>query len=414
MADNKAVSREMLTVRARALQDQMIEWRRKIHRYPELGFQEFQTAATVQKVLTDLGIENHSGIAKTGVIGQIFGGEGPVIALRADMDALPIQEINGTDYDSSRPGIMHACGHDSHTAMLLGAAMILKELSDSGNLPGNVRLLFQPSEEWQDEEGKSGGMRMVDEGALDGVDAVFGLHVDPANPVGLVSTRPGPMMAAADTFKIVIRGNGGHAARPHEAIDVIALAGLVINTIHHLVSRRLDPLEAGVVTIGTIHGGTVDNIIPDHVTMTGTLRSFTPESRQKLFDELPNACKIVEPLGGKVEIQIIPGYPPTINNPFATEVMKYAAVSIVGEEHVLQSPMYMGSEDFSFMAQVVPGCYLSLGTHDQSWGEDYCQLHQPNLRLAENAMPIGAAILAASALEWMEQCQAPFSPGGVR
>ena len=414
MADPQSVSRAMLAERARALQDQMIEWRRKIHRYPELGFQEFQTAATVQKVLTGLDIENHSGIAKTGVIGQIFGGEGPVVALRADMDALPVQEINGTDYDSTRPGIMHACGHDSHTAMLLGAATILKELSDSGDLPGSVRLLFQPSEEWQDDEGKSGGMRMVEEGALDGVDAIFGLHIDPAKPVGVVSTRPGPMMAAADTFRVVIRGDGGHAARPHETIDTIALAGLVINTIHHLVSRRLDPLESGVVTIGTIHGGTVENIIPDQVSMTGTLRSFTPEGRQKLFDELPKACRIIEPLGGKVEIEIIPGYPPTINNPFATEVMNSAAVSIVGEKQVLESPMYMGSEDFSFMAQVVPGCYLALGTHDQSWGEDYCELHQPNLRMAESALPIGAAILAASAIEWIEQCQAPSSPGGIQ
>jgi amidohydrolase len=400
--NSAGVPRQEIVERASALQDQLIAWRRKIHRYPELGFREFKTAAAIQQVLTELGIENQSGVAKTGVIGQIFGGDGPVVALRADMDALPIQEINGTEFDSLNPGIMHACGHDAHTSMLLGAAVILKELADDNRLPGSVRLLFQPSEEWQDEEGKSGAMRMIDEGALDGVHAVFGLHIDPANPVGVVSTRSGPMLAAADTFKVAIRGNGGHAARPHETVDTIALSGLVINAIHHLISRRLDPLESGVVTIGTIHGGTVDNIIPDQVTMTGTLRSFTAEGRQTIFEELPKACRIVEPLGAKVEINIIAGYPPTINDEIATFHMKSAAESIVGRDKVLESPMMMGSEDFSFMTQRVPGCFLSLGTHDPTWKDDYCQLHQPNTRMSERALPIGSAILVSSALEWME------------
>ncbi len=401
MIEKESVTPTELFERVCAIQSNLINWRRRIHRYPELGFQEFQTAATIQRVLNELGVENQAGIAKTGVIGQIFGGDGPVVALRADMDALPIQEMNGTDFDSIHPGVMHACGHDAHSAMLLGAAYILKELANEGRLEGSVRLLFQPSEEWQDAEGKSGGMRMVDEGGLEGVQAVFALHIDPDNPVGVVSTRPGPMLAAADTFKVVIRGSGGHAARPHETIDTIALAGLVINTIHHLVSRRLDPLQAGVVTIGTIHGGTVDNVIPDNVTMTGTLRSFTPESRQKIFDELRKACRIVEPLGAQVEVTIVPGYPPTVNDEFATTIMKISAGAIVGEDRLLESPMFMGAEDFSFLAREVPGCFLSLGTHDPAWGEDYCQLHQPNTRISERALPYGAAILAAAAIEWM-------------
>jgi IAA-amino acid hydrolase len=394
-----------LLEQARAIQELMIGWRRKIHRHPELGFQEFQTAATVQRVLTDLGIENSAGIAKTGVVGQVIGADGPVVALRADMDALPIQEINGMDFDSINPGVMHACGHDAHTAMLLGAATILKKFADQNLLPGSVRLLFQPSEEWQDEEGKSGGMRMVEEGALDGVDAVFGLHIDPDNIVGEASTRSGPMLAAADTFKIVIRSPGGHAARPHETVDPIALAGMVVNAIHHLVSRRLDPLQAGVVTIGTIHGGTVDNIIPDNVTMTGTLRSFTPASRQKLIDELEKACRIVEPMDGKVEVTIIPGYPPTVNDEIAANIMQNAAGKILGSTHVKESPMYMGSEDFSFLAREVPGCFLALGTHDPAWGDNHCQLHQPNTHMSEAALPYGAAILVAAALEWMEKSQ---------
>lgn len=392
-----------LLQRALQLQEQMVQWRRMIHRYPELGFQEYQTAATVQRALNDLGIENHSGIAKTGVIGQIFGREGPLVVLRADMDALPIQEYNGTEFDSLHPGVMHACGHDAHTAMLLGAATILKELAEKECLPGNVRLLFQPSEEWLDEEDKSGAMRMIEEGALEGAGAAFALHIDPDNQVGVVSSRPGPILAAADTFKIIIRGNGGHAARPHETTDTIALAGLLINTIHHLVSRRLNPLEAGVVTIGSIHGGTVDNIIPDQVVMTGTIRSFTVESRSVIFNELKKACQIVEPLGGSVELTITPGCPATINDVGATNLAQSVAENLFGGEKYVEMPMLMGAEDFAFIAQVVPSCFIAIGTHDPDWGQDYCQLHQPNTRMSEAAMPIGAAMLAALALEWLER-----------
>ena len=219
--NTKVTADEVLRL-ARDLHEDIRGWRREIHRYPELTFTEQRTAGLVNSVLVDRAIETETEIAKTGVVGHIRGGRGPVVALRADMDALPIQEINGTEFDSTRPGIMHACGHDAHTAMLLGAATILKQLADAGQLPGSIRLLFQPSEEAQDREGKSGGMRMVEEGALKGVDAVFGLHVDAQHDVGRVATRPGPMMAAADMFKLVIRGSGGHAARPQSTIDPIA------------------------------------------------------------------------------------------------------------------------------------------------------------------------------------------------
>jgi amidohydrolase len=208
------------------------------------------------------------------------------------------------------------------------------------------------------------------------------------------------MLAAADTFRITIHGAGGHAARPHEAVDTIALAGLLINTIHHLVSRRLDPLEAGVVTIGTIHGGSVDNVIPDKVMMTGTIRSFSDKSRQLLFDEIRKSCNIIEPLGGQVDVEIIQGYPPTYNHPIAAERMEAAARMILGDDHVLESPMYMGAEDFSFLSQKAPGCFLSLGTHDPRWDVG-SKLHQPNLLISEQALPLGAAILASSAIEWM-------------
>jgi IAA-amino acid hydrolase len=214
MSQHQSVTSQELLQRAQAIHEQLRAWRREIHRYPELTFTEQRTAGLVNATLIDLGIETETEVAKTGVVGHIQGSAGPTVGLRADMDALPITEINGTEFDSTRPGIMHACGHDAHTAMLLGAATILKGLANEQRLPGTIRLLFQPSEEAQDAEGKSGGMRMVEEGALQGLDAVFGLHVDPQHEVGTVATRSGPMMAAADMFELVVRGSGGHAARP--------------------------------------------------------------------------------------------------------------------------------------------------------------------------------------------------------
>ena len=319
---------------AKALRAKIRAWRRQIHRYPELSFTETRTAGLIASALFDLGIEPETEVAKTGVVGVIKGGDGPVVGLRADMDALPITEQNGADFDSTRPGLMHACGHDAHTAMLLGAATILKALADRGQLPGTVRLLFQPSEEDQDDEDKSGGMRMVEEGALDGLDAVFGLHVDTGLPVGTVATRPGPMMASADTFMLTLYGQAAHAARPHQGLDTIALAAHVIQAVHQIVSRRLDPIGEGVITIGTIQGGTKDNIIAGTVTMTGTIRSFTPENRDLLYTELRRACQIVEPLGGRFELDLRAGYPPLANDEAMADLMLSAARDLLGDEQV--------------------------------------------------------------------------------
>lgn len=400
MQTDSPITHADLLDRAKAIHEQIRGWRREIHRFPELGFTETRTAGLVNATLIDLGIDTETEVAKTGVIGHIRGGAGPLVALRADMDALPITELNGTDFDSSRPGIMHACGHDSHTAMLLGAATLLKGLADEGRLPGSVRLLFQPSEEGQDDEGKSGGMRMVEEDGLAGVDAVFGLHVDPQTPVGMVGSRPGPMMAAADMFELVLRGKAGHAARPQSAIDTVVLAAHAIQAIHQVVSRRLNPTEPGVITIGTINGGTKDNIIADTVTMTGTIRSFSVETRQLLQDELRRACGVVEPLGGTFDLTIYPGYPPTVNDPEATAIMREATAGLLGDENYFDAPMIMGAEDFSFMAQEVPGCFLRLGTHNPTWPQQY-PVHTPTFRMDEDALPIGSASLAAAALGWM-------------
>jgi amidohydrolase len=387
---------------AQQLHEQIRAWRREIHRYPELGFTETQTAKLINSVLTNLGLETQTGAAKTGVVGSVFGKNGPVVALRADIDALPITEQNQTDFDSTRPGLMHACGHDAHTAMLLGAATILKQISDAGQLPGTVRLLFQPSEEDQDEEGKSGGMRMVEEGFLDGVDAVFGLHVDSRLETGTVATRPGPMMASADTFTITVRGIAAHAAHPHHGIDAIALSAHVIQAVHQIVSRRINPVMEGVVTIGTIQGGTKDNIITDQVVMTGTIRSFSAEVRQRLIEQLRRACAVVKPLGGQFELDILTGYPPLANDPQAAGVASAALQSLLGEDQVLEAPKMMSAEDFSFMAQAVPGCFLRLGVFNPEWKRHY-PVHTPTFRMDEDALPVGTAALVATVLAWMNQ-----------
>ncbi len=396
------VSPQEIVAQAQALFPQIRQWRRQIHQYPELGFTETRTAGLISKTLANLGIEFETEVAKTGVVGVIRGGNGPTVGLRADIDALPITEQNGTEFDSTRPGLMHACGHDAHTAMLLGAAAILKTLADAGQLPGTVRLLFQPSEENQDEAGKSGGMRMVEEGALNGLAAVFGLHVDANLTTGTVATRPGPMMASADTFEIKLFGAAAHAARPHQGLDTITLAAHVIQAVQQIVSRRLNPVDEGVVTIGTIHGGVKENIIADTVVMTGTTRSFTPATRQFLLDELRRACRIIEPLGGRFELNVLPGYPPLANDPVAYQVMTGALRQLLGDEQVLEAPKMMAAEDFGIMLQAAPGCFLRLGVHHPAWTEHYF-VHTPTFRLDEAALPVGSAALVTTALQWMRQ-----------
>lgn len=391
--------------RAKAIHDAVRAWRREIHRHPELAFQEHRTAGLVNATLIDLGIKTDTEVAKTGVVGHIKGGRGPLVGLRADMDALPILEINGSDFDSTNPGVMHACGHDSHTAMLLGAATILQGFAAEGRLPGNVRLFFQPSEEHQDEEGKSGGRRMVEEGVVAGVDALFGIHVGPGMPVGHVSTRSGPLLAAADRFAVEIIGSGGHGAAPHQTNDPILLASYVINAIHHIMGRRINPLAAGVITIGRIHGGTADNIIPGSVTLSGTIRSMTEAVRNQLHDELRRACAIVEGLGGRCEVQIFPGYPPTVCAEAAVDVMMTATKAILGEEQVHVAEPIMAAEDFSYMLQQAPGCMIQLGVHNPAWEQPVYPVHRADFRMDEDALPVGVAALVASAVQWMQTHQ---------
>ena len=271
----------MLT-QAQEIKPFLVQLRRAIHRQPELGFDVFKTADLVARTLRELGVEAQTGVGKTGVVGYLGDGDGPVIAIRADMDALPIQEINQVEYKSEVPGKMHACGHDAHTAMLLGAARLLSQMK----LRGQVRLLFQPSEEDFDAEGVSGAPRMIADGALQGVDRVIALHVDGALEAGTIGLEAGQVAAAVDTFKAQVLGRGGHGARPHKALDPIWLATQVLNALYAVPSRRVDPFAPKVLTVGIVQAGTAENVIPESVYIEGTLRSMDDDTRALLVAEV--------------------------------------------------------------------------------------------------------------------------------
>jgi len=383
---------------AKALQERIRSVRRAIHEHPELGYEELRTAALVAETLESLGISVQSGVARTGVVGTLDAppsGEGRTVALRADMDALPIQEENEVSYKSQVPGLMHACGHDMHVAALLGAAMLLAE-----NPPaGRVKFLFQPSEEGVDAEGKSGGRRFVEEGVMDDVDAVFGLHVSSEFPVGMIGLRPGPFMAAADLFDLEIMGQGCHGAYPHKGIDTVLLSAYVILAMQQIVSRRIDPMESGVVTVGAVDAGTKHNIIPERALLKGTIRSFKPEVRQLILDELPRACSVARAMGGDFKLTVVEGYPPTVNDPDMTELVRSVAREILGPDHVLAAQARMGAEDFSFLAQAAPGCFFRLGVHTP--GDVERRGHSSTFDCDESALPVGSAMLAAVATRFL-------------
>ena len=384
--------------RADKLNDTLIALRRDIHRHPELGFQEQRTARLIADRLAGLGIAARTGVAKTGVVGDLGHG-GRCIALRADMDALPIQEENEEPYASAVPGVMHACGHDVHVACLLGAAQLLAEESAAGRLPGRVRFLFQPSEENQDDEGLSGGMRMAAEACMEGVDAAVALHVWTDLPLGAMSVRVGTACAYPDKFRLVIKGQEAHGAFPHRGFDAITLAAQVINALQTVVSRRLDPTRGKVLTVGTIQGGTKDNILAGEVTMTGTLRTFEPETREALFAEMERACGVARALGGDFELTIIPGYIPVVNDPAITALVRQVGADLLGEGNVREALLEMGGEDFSYLAREAPGCFFFLGGARP--GEPARLHHHPRFDVDERCLPLGVALLAETAMRFL-------------
>lgn len=381
--------------RARRIADQTVQWRRHLHQHPELSFQETETARFVAETLRDLGINTQTGVARTGVVGHMGHGK-PVIALRADMDALPVQEETGLEFASENPGVMHACGHDTHVACLLSAAALLAETPPER---GEVRFLFQPSEEGPDNAGYGGAARMVEDGAMEGVDAVVGLHIWDTLAAGTVALSPGPQMASAGKFDVRIRGQGGHGASPHHAVDPIVLAAQAIMALQTVVSRRVAPMEAAVVTVGSIHGGTRDNIIPEYVDLCGTLRSLQTEGYEHLKREIERALGVVRALGGDFELTFGTHYDVTSNDPEMTAFVRQVAVDLLGAENVLPAEPVMRGEDFGALARRAPGCFVRLGGGFSGGPRQH--LHDAHFDIDEDALPIGTAILAETALRYL-------------
>lgn len=348
--------------------------RRDLHAHPELAFAEARTAGIVAAHLRQLGIEVFEGIAKTGVVARLQAGSSPrAIGLRADMDALPLPELNTFPHRSRHEGCMHACGHDGHTAMLLGAAEALVQLRDGGGFDGTVYFIFQPAEEHE-----GGGRVMVEEGLFERfpMQMVFGLHNWPGLPAGSIAVHEGPVMAGADRFEIVVTARGAHAAMPHQGTDAILAGAALVQSLQALVSRDTDPLDSAVVSVTRFHAGHADNILPEQATLGGTVRSFRPELQDALEAGMRRICNGIA-LAHRVQVELhyARGYPPTVNAAEPSFVCREVARQVVGGEKLLTHLRpSMGAEDFAYLAGVVPGCYVWLGNGP---GEGGCMLHSP-------------------------------------
>jgi amidohydrolase len=376
--------------RAKDMQSQLTGWRREIHMHPELGFRETRTAALVAETLESLGYEVRTGVGRTGVVGERGAGH-PIVAIRADMDALPVQEANDVPYASQLPGVMHACGHDAHTAVALGTATLLAQES----FPGTVRFLFQPSEEMADEEGFSGAPRMVQDGAMEGVDAAIALHVHGGTPVGEITIDAGPASAGVGGFSATITGRGAHGAYPHKGLDPIHIAAHVILALHGIVSRRVNPFDPAVITVGAIQGGRAGNVIPEEVEIRGTIRYEDQEVRDQLQAEIERALEIARTMGGDYELRFRNGPPPVINNAEIASLIREVGIDLLGGEHVKPREPGMGAEDFAVFAAMAPGAMFRLGCLIEG---DERKAHGPYFDIDEQCLPVGAAVLAETAL----------------
>jgi amidohydrolase len=381
---------------AHAISEELIEWRRDFHMHPEIGFELHRTSKIVADELEKMGYRVKRGVGKTGVVAEIGEG-GRVIAIRADMDALPILEQNDVEYVSQTKGAMHACGHDSHTAMALGAALLLSK----EKLPGRVRFLFQPCEETTDEEGKSGAQRMSAEGAIEGVDYIIAQHVDPLRPVGTIGISAGPNSGGVDSWSAIISGKGGHGAHPDKTIDPFYLLAHVILALNGIVSRRINPFEPAVVSIGSINGGFAENVIPENVKITGTLRFTDEKVHGQIHVEMKRAFDIAKALGGDYELRYEIGGPPMINDALVSDVIEKIGKDMLGPENVSEIEKTLGAEDFGEFLKHAPGAMFTLGTQKKGH-EDYL-LHHPKFDLDERALPIGTAMLVETAKQFLEK-----------
>ena len=380
---------------AKEIQSWIVEKRRTIHQHPELMYEEFETSKLVQKTLSDLDVKFEKDIAITGVVGIVGNGNGPCIALRADMDALPIHEETDIDFKSKIDGKMHACGHDCHTAMLLGAARLLKENEEEIN--GTIKLIFQPAE-----EGGAGGKMMRDQGVLQNpkVEQIYALHVAGTMPMGTLASREGTLLAGTSTVKIIVKGNGGHAAAPQHTIDPVVTGSKIIFELQTIISRELSPLESGVISITMTKAGNACNVIPSTMELEGTIRSLTLEGILKLQTRVKEVAESIA-IANRCKAEVtFPGndYPPTINDAECWNLGKSAAIEILGDAQVAEMGPIMGGEDFAYYTQEIPGCFSFLGVGNTEIDAVY-DVHHPMFKVDEEALPLGVAIHVNSALK---------------
>ncbi len=371
--------------------------RRDFHRHPELGFEEHRSAGIVAAELRKWGLEVTERVGKTGVVGVLRGAEaGPTVLVRADMDALPIQEENQTDYVSQNPGVMHACGHDGHMAMALTVARILSQHRDA--LHGTVKFVFQPAE-----EGLGGAESMVKDGVLEGVDYALAMHLWNEKPLGWLGIADGPTMAAADRFQVRIVGKGGHAAHPDLTEDPVLAAAQVVNALQSIVSRHVDPLEAAVVSVTMVQAGTAFNIIPQDARLEGTIRTFEPQVTSEVRSRFVRVVHgVAQAMGCRAEIDLAPLTPAVINHPAVAAVVREAAAEVLPDAAVDAQARTMGSEDMALMMYDIPGCYFFVGSANAAKGLDWPH-HHPRFDFDERALPAGVAVMAAAVVRVLAQ-----------
>jgi amidohydrolase len=388
-SDSTSIDVSQIRLEIRALQSRLVEWRRQIHQRPELGFQEILTAKAIAELLQECGIEHQTGIAQTGIVANIQGDRpGPVLAIRADMDALPIQEASQVAYRSQHDGIMHACGHDGHVAIALGTAYYLSQHRQ--NLAGTVKIIFQPAE-----EGPGGAKPMIEAGVLKNpdVDAIIGLHLWNNLPLGTVGVRSGALMAAVECFRAQIFGKGGHGAMPHQTVDSVLVSAQIVNALQAIVARNVNPIDSAVVTVGELHAGTALNVIADTANMSGTVRYFNPELTNyfgKRIEEI--IAGICQSYGANYKLDYWQLYPPVINDARIAELVRSVATEVVETPAgVVPECQTMGGEDMSFFLQKVPGCYFFLGSANPHKNLNYPH-HHPRFDFDETALAMGVEI----------------------
>ncbi len=389
--------RDRLLTTARKNLPAQIRWRRHLHQYPELSLLEFKTTAFLKEQVKGMGLRILPLKMKTGLLAELKGARpGPTVAIRTDIDALPVTELTGLSYKSKINGHMHACGHDAHMAIVLGTAALLKEFR--ADLPGNVRFIFQPAEE----QPPGGARPMIAGGALKNVSMIFALHVDPLLPTGKIGLRDGASMASVTDLDLIIRGKGGHAARPHEAIDAIVVAAEVIDSIQKVISREIDPIEPAVITFGRIEGGTARNTICDKVTLTGTARALSTAASRKLRTLIERtASNVCRARGAKLDITPVADYPVLYNDPATNKILADTFGVLFSKRHIAKTELVLGGEDFACYLQKVPGAMFRLGVMnkrlkaDQPW-------HSPKFIIDEEGIFYGTALMAAAAISYLK------------